>query len=143
MEETCVQIDLLVHWAIERTHGSLGHAAARLGCSGKHHQNWRLVLLSCLSKDRCPLCLRTAEDRGNELAHGIGRSAGARCRASIRLLLGLARDCFGALDENARINSQSPADQAKYHDCADAEAAAPPRYAAQLTTPIFNSIALW
>jgi len=59
------------------------------------------------------------------------------------LLSGLivARDCFGALDENARINSQSPADQAKYYDRADAEAAAPPRYAAQPATPIFDSIA--
>jgi hypothetical protein len=61
------------------------------------------------------------------------------------LLLGLFvdRDCFGALDENARINSQSPANQAKYHNGAYPEASAPSRNATQPTTPIFNSIALW
>jgi hypothetical protein len=60
------------------------------------------------------------------------------------LLLGpiVARDCFGALDENARINSQSPANQAKYHDGAYPEAA-PSGNAAQPTAPIFDSIAFW
>jgi hypothetical protein len=53
----------------------------------------------------------------------------------------VARDCFGALNENARINSQSPANQAKYHDGAYTEAAATSRDTARPTTPIFNSIA--
>ncbi len=81
LEEARVQIDLPVNRAIERTHCGLRKSAAGLGRPGKHYQSWRLVSLSGLSKNGCPLCFRAAEYRGNELAHGIGRRPGARCRA--------------------------------------------------------------
>jgi hypothetical protein len=38
--------------------------------------------------------------------------------------------CFGTLDEDARVDPQSPANQAEYHDRADAKPAAPSSKAA-------------
>src|SRR6476619_5597264 len=83
LEEARVQIDLLVNRAIERTHCGLRKSAAGLGPPGKHYQSWRLVSLSGLSKNGCPLCFRATEDRGNELAHGIGRRPGTWCRTAV------------------------------------------------------------
>jgi hypothetical protein len=40
----------------------------------------------------------------------------------------VSRYGFGALDEDARVDAESPANQAKYHDGADPEPAASPAY---------------
>jgi hypothetical protein len=107
LEEARVEIDLLVNGAIERTHSGLRKSAAGLRGSGKHHQGWRRVSLSGLSKNVGPLRFRAAEHCGNELSHLIRRSPGARFRARVRLLLSLiiAQDCFGASDEDAWIDA--------------------------------------
>ena len=51
--------------------------------------------------------------------------------------LGLIAWTIRATDEDARVNTQRPADEAEYHDCADPDAGPPPRDAAT----IFYSIA--
>jgi hypothetical protein len=53
----------------------------------------------------------------------------------------VARDCFGSLDEDARIDAHGPANQAEYHDGPNPDPAAAPGNAAQSATPIFNSVA--
>src|SRR5262249_58786787 len=76
----------------------------------------------------------------------MGRRPAARCRAGIRLLLGLiaARDGFGALDENARIDADRPSNQTEYYDGADSKPAASPGKATQAAAaPIINSVTLW
>jgi hypothetical protein len=73
------------------------------------------------------------------MAHFVRRRSGSPTSASISLLLCLSvlGHPFRVADEDARINAQRPADQAKYHDCANAEAGTAPREAAT----IFYSIA--
>src|SRR5262249_5347889 len=46
LKETCVEVDLLVQRAIERTHRGLRKAAAGLCCTRKHDQGWLFVGLA-------------------------------------------------------------------------------------------------
>jgi hypothetical protein len=45
------------------------------------------------------------------------------------------------LNQNTRVDPESPANQAQHYDCADAEAAAATWQSS--TSSIFNSLALW
>src|SRR6516225_682071 len=74
LEETCVEVNLLIKRAIKRTHCRLCKPATRSGCSGKHDQRWGFVLFPGLSENVGPFCLRAAKDCRDEPTHGVGRS---------------------------------------------------------------------
>jgi hypothetical protein len=142
LKETCVEVNFLIKGAIERTHSRLRKPATRPGCSGKHDQRWRLVLFPSLSENVGPFRLCATKNRGDEPTHSIGRSAWF----GRRLLLGLTgfRQHVGALNEDARIDTQCPTDETEYDDRADPDSAAARsgKAAAPSTTPVFNSVAL-
>ena len=64
----------------------------------------------------------------------------------VELLLGLTgfRQHVGALNEDARIDTQCPTDETEHDDCADPNSAAAGsgKATAPSTTPVFNSVAL-
>jgi len=108
-KKACVEVHLLVDWAGEWTHRSLGKSAARLGGAGKHDKRWRLVRPTGLIKDFLPLCFRAAENGGHKAAHFVRR----RPRSGFTLLLRLLvpGHHLGAPDEKTRIDAQGPPDE--------------------------------
>jgi hypothetical protein len=73
------------------------------------------------------------------VAHLVRRRTGSVTSAGIGLLLLILRHHFRPTDEDARINTQCPADKPKYNDRADPDAGATPRDAAT----ILDAIAGW
>src|SRR6516165_5764472 len=69
LKETCIEIDLLVERAIERTHRSLCCPTAGSRCPRKHHQRRRRIGFSRLGENVRPLRFRAAKYRRHELTH--------------------------------------------------------------------------
>src|SRR5262245_30963749 len=132
-EERGVDVDALIAGAVERPHGGLRHAAARLiGHAGEHHQPRGPVVLVGLLEDLLPAVLGIAEDGGDELAHLVAGRAGvplAVARGAFVLRLAPAAHHLGAADQEARIDAERPADEAEHHDGADPQAAGAARHA--------------
>ena len=81
----------------------------------------RFISLTVLSQTSCPHFFGAAKDGRDELSRFVRGRSGRNL-----LLLRLAafgQHLFGAANEDAGIDAQCPADQAEYHNSADADAA--------------------
>src|SRR5262249_26183212 len=136
-EERRVEIDALVAGTVERPHGGLRHAAARLlGDARIHDQLGRTVGLVAALEDLLPAVLHVAEHGGDELPFLVlGRAGLARPGLVSRPLVArsAAGQDLGAADQEARIDPQRPPDEPEHHDRPDAQAAATARHAEAAT----------
>ena len=67
--ETQVDIDLLVTWAVERSHRGLRESTGGLHGTAKEHELRLPVVVAQLPEDRMPGILRIGEHDGNEILH--------------------------------------------------------------------------
>ena len=62
LEELRVEIQLLVNWAVERTHRRLGVSTSRLHGARKHDERWGLISSSRTTEYLFPLDFRASEN---------------------------------------------------------------------------------
>src|SRR6185312_10223900 len=127
-EKTGIEKDLLVRRTVERSHRRLRHAAATaIGDVAEQHDARTGIGLPAGLEDLAPAIVDLAEDAGDHATHLVGRRAGLAGRPAIGLIgrrLAAAVEHLCAADQNARIDAEGVADQAKHDDGADAEPAA-------------------
>ncbi len=146
-EETGVEEDLLVRRAVERSHRRLRHAAAAaIGGVAKQHDARSRVILSAGLEDLAPAVIDLAKNAGDHAADFVFRRAGlGRPRPAIGLVgrrLVAAGQDFGAADQDARIDSESIADQTEHDNGADAEPATAHRQTKTATTATHSAAAI-
>src|SRR5262249_12048787 len=145
IEERGVEVDLLIGRAVERSHGALrGSTATCVRRAAIENQHGCAVELAILGEDLLPLQFGAAEHLAHEAAHVVLRRAGPapRGRRRHRRRAGPGQ-ALGAADEQAWVDAERPADEAKRHDRADAQSAAADRKAetaAATETALFASI---
>src|ERR1700682_3969239 len=133
-EKSGIEVDRLVRRAVERPHRRLRHAAApAIGGVAKQHDFWTRIGLPAGLENFTPAIVDLAEDAGDHAAHLVGRRPGLGGPGpAIGLIAGCmaaAGQNFRAADQDARIDAERVADQAKDDDGADAEPAAAHRNA--------------
>src|SRR6266446_7423752 len=136
-EKSGIEKNRLVRRAVERSHRRLRHAAApAIGRVAKQHDFRTRIGLPAGLEDFAPAIVDLAEDAGDHAAHLVGRRTGLdRPGSAIGFIsLAAAGQNFRAADQDAGIDAERIADQAKDDDGADAEAAAAHRNAKAATT---------
>ena len=152
-EKSGIEINRLVWRAVKRPHRRLRHAAApTIGGVAKQHDFRTRVGLPAGLEDLTPAIVDLAEDAGDHAAHLVGWRAGLDGSGSAIGFISLAApgQNFRAADQDARIDAERVADQAKDDDGADAEpaaahrnakTAAPAHSAAIIAATVFDVVA--
>src|SRR6266576_1393840 len=136
-EKSGIEINRLVRRAVERPHRRLRHAAApAIGGVAKQHDFRTRIGLPAGLENLAPAIVDLAEDAGDHAAHLVGWSAGLDGSGPAIGFISLVApgQNFRATDQDAGIDAERIADQAKDDDGADAEAAASHRNAKAATT---------
>ena len=106
LEEACVEIDLLVNRAIERTHCGLRKPAAGPRRPGKHYQSWWLVRFPAWAKMsvHCASVLPSTADTKSPIASDGAPVLVVEPASDCCWARSLPGHCFRSLDEDARID---------------------------------------
>src|SRR6185369_15656725 len=128
-EERGIEINAPVVRTVERSHGCLRHAAATLHDTRIQSQPRHSILLAVLLENFLPGIFCVAENGSDKIAHLVGRLA---CRLPRLRLVGLllvsaAVHNLSPADQNARVDTERPADQSENDDGSDPHAAAADR----------------
>src|SRR5262249_4121083 len=107
LKETCIEVDLLVDRAIERTHCGLRKSTARLCRSGEHDQRRGFIRFTRVSENVGPHVLCAAEDSRDESPRIVRRSTG---RTLLLFRLTALGHLVPAANEETRIDAKCPAD---------------------------------
>src|SRR5215510_6848245 len=131
---------MLIPGAIEGSHRSLSETAGGLGGAGKQAQRGRTIGAAALFKNFLPPIFRIPKDRSHKLAGAICRRA-ARSRLLLLRWWSSLRENLGATDQEAGIDPQCPADQAKDDDRAKSQPAGPARSEAAASPDVLDVLA--
>src|SRR6516164_501557 len=135
VEERSIEINALIARAIKWPHGRPRKGTGGRFGAGEEPQLWRMIGTPIGGEDFGPNILRAAQHRGYKFTGLVVWRAGVDLGRWASLLRGLSTtgEDLCAADEDAGIDTERPADQAKNDDHADAEAATAAGYAQAAT----------
>src|SRR5262249_10335967 len=112
LEERSIEVDFVVGWAVEGSHGGAAHAAGGVDGAAEEHQLRRLMLAPSLPENSAPGVLGVPQDPCDEILGLVARARrGARGR---RRTLRRRGGCIASLqrDEDVEgVEAEEPADR--------------------------------